>query len=240
MFPLGLDEEAKAIGDRLQAAKYRNQLHFKQEWAIRARDFGAKIVQHQPTVVHFAGHGQRGVAKATSLGDSRTPRDARRVVHPAHPTHGGGDGAIGSVQVKSASGHAVAIPSKALRRTFRVLRDVIRIRGVVFNACHTGSLAKAISSDVEFAIGAGGPLDDKAAVAFSDGFYQAIGEGHSVQVAFDSGKAAVEVQSLKADVLQLWCGPRISLHHPHLVSTGGGAGIDFESAWFEKQVKHVH
>ncbi|BDA71794.1 hypothetical protein CAL7716_059600 [Calothrix sp. PCC 7716] len=54
---LRLDEEVREIENGLQAAKHRDQFKLVQKWAVRTRDFYRAILEHQPTIVHFSGHG---------------------------------------------------------------------------------------------------------------------------------------------------------------------------------------
>jgi hypothetical protein len=54
---LGLDEEARLIGERIRASEHRDVLVFHTRWAVRPRDVLQAINELQPTVVHFSGHG---------------------------------------------------------------------------------------------------------------------------------------------------------------------------------------
>ena len=54
---LGLDEEARLIGERIRASEHRDALVFHTRWAVRPRDVLQAINELQPTVVHFSGHG---------------------------------------------------------------------------------------------------------------------------------------------------------------------------------------
>jgi hypothetical protein len=54
---LRLDEEVREIENGLQAAKHRDQFKLVQKWAVRTRDFYRAILEHQPQIVHFSGHG---------------------------------------------------------------------------------------------------------------------------------------------------------------------------------------
>lgn len=54
---LRLDEEVREIENGLQASKHRDQFKIVQKWAVRTRDFYRAILEHQPIIVHFCGHG---------------------------------------------------------------------------------------------------------------------------------------------------------------------------------------
>jgi hypothetical protein len=55
--PLGLDEEIRAITQKLQAAECRDAIQLISCWAVRPDDLVQALLQHQPHIVHFSGHG---------------------------------------------------------------------------------------------------------------------------------------------------------------------------------------
>ena len=55
--PLHLDEEVRAIDHALQSAAYRDRFNLEQAWAVRYNDLQNVLLRHQPTIVHFSGHG---------------------------------------------------------------------------------------------------------------------------------------------------------------------------------------
>ncbi|MEL6604522.1 MAG: AAA-like domain-containing protein [Cyanobacteria bacterium J06614_10] len=54
---LRLDEEVRAIQRSLQLSKERNHFSLISEWAVRTDDLLQTLVNHQPHIVHFLGHG---------------------------------------------------------------------------------------------------------------------------------------------------------------------------------------
>ncbi len=54
---LRLDEEVREIDNGLKTAKKREQFRLVQKWAVRQRDFYRAILEYQPQIVHFCGHG---------------------------------------------------------------------------------------------------------------------------------------------------------------------------------------
>ncbi|NJM73224.1 MAG: CHAT domain-containing protein [Scytonema sp. RU_4_4] len=55
--PLRLGEEARRIQEALKLAKYRDQFEIATEWAVRVEDLRRAMLDHQPHIVHFSGHG---------------------------------------------------------------------------------------------------------------------------------------------------------------------------------------
>src|SRR5258708_26098236 len=54
---LRLDEESRAIGERLDMARFREHFELIKEFAVRRDDLTKHLLKHQPHIVHFSGHG---------------------------------------------------------------------------------------------------------------------------------------------------------------------------------------
>jgi len=91
----------------------------------------------------------------------------------------------GKIILEDQMGNSIAVPSKALARVFKTLKD--NVRCIVLNACYSVDQAKAINQHVDFVIGMSSSIKDKAAVAFSSAFYLALSSGRSIKNAFDQG-----------------------------------------------------
>jgi CHAT domain-containing protein len=55
--PLKLDEEIRAITQKIRASEYRNTLDLASAWAVRPDDLLQTFNEHKPHIVHFSGHG---------------------------------------------------------------------------------------------------------------------------------------------------------------------------------------
>jgi hypothetical protein len=91
----------------------------------------------------------------------------------------------GRIVLEDNSGHARAVPPKALARVFKVLKD--NIRCVVLNACFSLDQAEAISQHIDCVVGMSSSIGDKAAIVFSTAFYLGIASERSIKNAFDQG-----------------------------------------------------
>jgi hypothetical protein len=87
-------------------------------------------------------------------------------------------------------GEVVIVNQEAIGRVFAQLSK--RVRCVILNACYSAKQAKAILKHVEYVISMRREIGDKAAVAFSSGFYQGLGAGLSVEKSFEIGISAVQ------------------------------------------------
>ncbi|TBR60977.1 hypothetical protein B4U84_09155 [Westiellopsis prolifica IICB1] len=55
--PLRLDEEVREIDAGLQRSTHRDQFVLEQKWAVRPRDISRAMLDINPQIVHFSGHG---------------------------------------------------------------------------------------------------------------------------------------------------------------------------------------
>jgi hypothetical protein len=55
--PLQLDEEIRQITVKIRAAEYRDSVELLSRWAVRPDDLLQALLEHQPHIVHFSGHG---------------------------------------------------------------------------------------------------------------------------------------------------------------------------------------
>jgi hypothetical protein len=54
---LRLDEEVRAITERIRLSKHRDRVELVSAWAVRTTDLFQALNEHEPHVVHFSGHG---------------------------------------------------------------------------------------------------------------------------------------------------------------------------------------
>lgn len=71
--PLRLDEEARAIQEKIRLSEFRDSVHFESRWATRSGDILQAINETNPTIVHFSGHGTPNGELALLNPDGRTP-----------------------------------------------------------------------------------------------------------------------------------------------------------------------
>lgn len=54
---LALDEEARLIEQKVRGSKHRDQVDFRTRWAQRPEDLQQALLEDEPMIVHFSGHG---------------------------------------------------------------------------------------------------------------------------------------------------------------------------------------
>ncbi|GAA6623341.1 hypothetical protein [Scytonema sp. NUACC26] len=72
---LRLDKEVQEIDEGLRRANKREQFKLEQRWAVRSRDFYRAILDTQPQIVHFCGHGagEDGILLEDEAGEAAQP-----------------------------------------------------------------------------------------------------------------------------------------------------------------------
>ncbi|NJL47882.1 MAG: CHAT domain-containing protein [Leptolyngbyaceae cyanobacterium SM2_5_2] len=158
---LRLEEELRDIDEGLRRAQYRDQFTLTQRLAVRPRDIQRALLEETPQIVHFSGHGE---------------------------------GQAGLV-FEDDTGQAQLVSGTALADLFALFADATQfpdpIQCIVLNGCYSQVQAEAIAEYVPYVIGMTQAIGDRAAIDFAVGFYDALGAGHSVEFAFNMGRAAI-------------------------------------------------
>jgi hypothetical protein len=110
--------------------------------------------------------------------------------HKPHVVHFSGHGATTGIALTGPDGKGRLVPPDALANIFRALKDNVRV--VLLNACDSAPQAEAIVGEIDCAVGMGDEIDDDAAIAFAAAFYEVLGYGRSVQIAFDLALVQLE------------------------------------------------
>jgi TIR domain/CHAT domain len=70
---LRLDQELRDITDGLQRSQQRDRFNLQQKWAVRPRDIQRAMLDVQPQIIHFSGHGEGadGLVFEDEVGNSK-------------------------------------------------------------------------------------------------------------------------------------------------------------------------
>jgi hypothetical protein len=113
------------------------------------------------------------------------PKDISQAILDTTPQiiHFSGHGtSAGELCFEDESGSVQTVHPDALASLFELVTD--HVRCVILNACYSEIQAKAIATHIDYVIGMNKKIGDKAAIAFSGGFYKALGGGRSIEDAF--------------------------------------------------------
>jgi hypothetical protein len=170
---LALTDECAAIERELQMAAHGDDFELRSKWGVTADEMARHLLQFEPTIVHFSGHGTGGAPgpSADRSRDVMAAKDSGIFLH----------GEQGRSRLMTARNLAKVIKSSAPST-----------RVVVLNACYSDRRAEELCSVVECVVGMAGAIQDDAARSFAVGFYRALGHRRSVGNAMDHAVATME------------------------------------------------
>jgi len=179
---LQLIKECNNIRDRITFSEYGTQFDFDQRHEVSVSEMDKILLDYKPQVLHFSGHGNSD----------------------------------GIIVFQDSKGTAENTTVKALSDLFKIVNgDIkmtqdIKIKLVFLSACYSEKQAKSISEYVDCVIGMSHAVTDEAARIFAESFYQAIGYGKSVKIAFDLACNQIARLSMSEDQTpRLLCRPGI-------------------------------
>lgn len=182
---LALDEEVREIEEGLRRSRHRDLFKVEQRWAVRPQDLRRALLDVEPEIVHFCGHGTNGSASNSPI---NSPVDIRKLSVVSEATDGGG------IVLEDEAGKAQLVQGQALTDLFSLFRK--RLECVVLNSCYSEAQATLIVRQVPIVIGMKRAIGDRAAIEFSRGFYDALGAGRTIDEAFQFGCNAIDLQRI--------------------------------------------
>jgi hypothetical protein len=111
---------------------------------------------------------------------------------PPTIVHFSGHGTTEGILLRDEAGKPHLVSGKALASLFKLFSETVSC--VVLNACWSEPQARAIREHIPHVIGTRAEISDDTAVAFSTGFYKAIGAGRDVAFAYQLGLARVQAE----------------------------------------------
>ncbi len=111
--------------------------------------------------------------------------------------HGGGE--LG-LMFDSDIGREQQVGTEALSDLFRLFTDTIEC--VLLNACYSEVQANSIVNHINYVIGMNQAIRDDAAIAFSKGFYRALGYSCGIEKAFEFGCNSIHLEISGSSVVR--------------------------------------
>ncbi|MCW5317712.1 CHAT domain-containing protein [Nostoc sp. KVJ3] len=130
------------------------------------------------------------------------PQDIRRGIAEEQPqiVHFCGHGLEdGSLLLEDDGGNNKPVAPEGLASLFKLHADYVKC--VLLNACYSEKSAVAISQYINYVIGMNNPIQDKAAITFTEGFYDGLcyknsGNQDLFERAFDEGIVAIKMENV--------------------------------------------
>lgn len=108
--------------------------------------------------------------------------------------HFSGHGGTAGIYVEDSLANAKLITNEAIGSLFEAFNDTVQC--VVMNSCYSESQAMEIAKHVPYVIGMKRSVADAAAIAFSVGFYTALGSGKDIRFAFKMGQVRIKLEGV--------------------------------------------
>ena len=182
--PLRLSEEIRDIKEGLRRAKRREQFVIESAEAVRYRDIRRAILDFEPQILHFSGHGIGSPAQEIEHDSS----DRKLSLVPEYTTESGG------LVFEDETGHEKLVDTEALAELFELFSD--KLECVVLNACYSEVQGRAIARNIDYVVGMNQAIGDRAAIEFAVGFYDALGAGKSYEFAYKLGCNAIALAGI--------------------------------------------
>lgn len=179
-----LDIKQEVIEALGEVAIAGTQFEWKSELGINPVSLQRAIIDFEPDIVHFSGHGVINVAS----------RDNGKYRNFSPPEQDEPADEFYTLILENSQGEPVKVSAYALAELFKILTSP---RCVILNACFSVTHAKKIAEHVDFVIGMNGLILDQSAIKFAVGFYQAIARKKSFPQAFELGKALIRNSGLE-------------------------------------------
>jgi hypothetical protein len=122
-------------------------------------------------------------------------KDIRRALLDFEPeivhfcTHGEKDG----LKIEDQDGSTIILKPGALSGLFELFKS--KVQCVILNAGHSESQANAIKKHIDYVIGMKQRFDDAASIEFTEGFYDALGAGKTIEEAFKFGRVTIQMNN---------------------------------------------
>ncbi len=131
-----------------------------------------------------------------------SPREMQRSIEDLKPhiVHFSGHG-VGEdgLALEDENGDVKLVQAEALAQLFRLFVAPFTsppVECVLMNACYSEVQADAIAAHVPFVIGMNKAVGDKAAREFAVGFYDALGAGREIPIAYEFGKVSISMAGI--------------------------------------------
>ncbi len=181
--PLRLGEEVRSLQRGLERSQYRDRFVLQERWAVTAMDMRRALLDCQPQIVHFSGHG----VGTEDVGQEPLSTRKLSVVSNSSPEPEG-------LMFEDETGQPKLVSAEAIASLFGLFSD--QVECVVLNACYSETQAKAITQHIPYVVGMKRAIGDKAAIEFAIGFYDAILAGRDVEFAYRLGCTAIQMAGI--------------------------------------------
>ncbi|MEL6252576.1 MAG: CHAT domain-containing protein [Bacteroidota bacterium] len=190
---LRLGAELRDIEEGLKLAEHRDSFELESRFAVRAKDLSRAMLEEEPQIIHFSGHGVLlNEAAETAAG-------TRSLTWEEDEDDDALKGYSGGIALEDNEGKAKIVAATALGGLFELFGE--NIACVFLNACYSDAQADEIIKHVPYVIGMNTAVPDDTAITFATGFYDALGAGRDIEFAFKLAKNRIALEGMRgADI----------------------------------------
>ena len=125
-----------------------------------------------------------------------TDDDLRRALLYYEPeiVHFSGHSGVNGIGLENNMGECKEVSGESLAQLFELCPS--HVKCLVLNACYSEIQANAISDHIDYVIGMKEKIGDRAAIKFSEGFYDALGAGKTFAIAYKFGCNAIDLHGI--------------------------------------------
>jgi uncharacterized protein YjbI with pentapeptide repeats len=180
---LRLDEEVREIQRDMERGKYRDRYVLQQRWAVQIQDLRRALLDYEPQILHFSGHG---------IGSERPEESSspNRDINPSPESELETEGLV----FEDDTGKPKLVSIEALTNLFQLFSNSMEC--VILNACYSENQAQAISQHIPYVIGMKRAIGDRAAIEFAIGFYDGLLAGKSIEFSYRLGCSAIQTAGI--------------------------------------------
>ena len=185
---LRLGAELRDIEEGLKLAEHRDSFELESRFAVRAKDLSRAMLEEEPQIIHFSGHGvllkeSDGATSGTRSLSWEEDEDENKL-----------EGYSGGIALEDNEGKAKIVAATALGGLFELFGE--NIECVFLNACYSDAQANEIIKHVPYVIGMNTAVPDETAITFATGFYDALGAGRDIEFAFKLAKNRIALEGM--------------------------------------------
>ena len=177
---LQLDEELKAIREAIRRSTQRDSFDVQMQEATTLRDLYLALLEFQPHIVHFSGHGagKEGLQFTSDIG----------TVYFQEQQQADGSWKVADSQYEKVQN----VDAGTVADLLKLFAD--QVECVVLNACDSNHQGAAIARHIPYVISMRTAINDRAAQKFSEAFYDGLGAGRDYEFSFKLGKTAIQAE----------------------------------------------
>lgn len=178
---LELELEHGRISRKIQNTDHAADFPIRTREAVTLSGFSEALLDEQPSLVHFSGHGelkgnpevQSAISRGLQLmGAAKTAKEE----------------STGIILTSEDHREAFFVSTEIIKSIFETIVEVHPIEAVVFNSCYSEAQAEALAKLIPNVIGTSWSVNDKAAIAFATGFYSWLARKKPIELAWKNGR----------------------------------------------------